>query len=236
MVGKLHCLRVWGDFACFTRPEARVERLSYPVITPSAARAIFEAIYWKPQDWYWQIARVEILREPRFISLRRNETKSKSDPEQTVLRWASGRAEPRPLLADVFKGGLGTEIRGRTQRQTVALRDVAYRLYARMISRKQRSLPLQDAQFERRARAGKCFQQPYFGCREFPCYFELATDCGAEPPFPLDLDLGLMLYDVFPIAESQTAPCVSLFHARVLGGVLEVPEYESDRVLKGITL
>lgn len=231
MKGKSHTLEVWGDFACFTRPEAKVERLSYPVITPSAARGIFDAIYWKPDDdFYWQVERVEVLAPPRFIALRRNEVKNKMDGESTILSWAEGRTQVEPLWAD----GTGEEAKGRTQRQTMALKNVRYRITASMHSRRGAPLQAQDAQFERRASQGKCIYQPYFGCREFPAYFELQGT--SQPPFPFDLEVGLMLYDVFDLGRqgsNRSRPCISLFRASVKGGVLEVPPYDSPQVLKG---
>jgi CRISPR-associated protein Cas5d len=235
--GKTHVLTAWGDFACFTRPEAKVERLSYPVITPSAARGIFDAIYWKPdQSFYWQVEKIEILAEPRFIALRRNEVKNKADSESTILSWARGQTEPQPLWADGTTDSLGTDQKGRTQRQTMALKNARYRLSASMRSRNAQNLAAQDAQFERRVNSGKCVYQPYFGCREFACYFEPSCNLEAESPFPIDLDVGLMLYDVFDLGRQNnqhSKASVSLFRARVIGGVLDVPEYSSPLVLKG---
>src|SRR5438128_2751296 len=107
-----HILEVWGDFACFTRPEMKVERFSYPVITPSAARGIFDAIYWdgkRDRDgkreiirpyFYWQITRIEVLEMPRFIALRRNEVKDKAPSERTIKTWMSEKAAPEPIWAD----------------------------------------------------------------------------------------------------------------------------------------
>lgn len=237
MKGKTHILNVWGDFACFTRPEAKIERLSYPIITPSAARGIFDAIYWKPDEsFYWQTEKIEVLSEPRYIALRRNEVKNKMDPEDTILGWARGTSEPEPLWADGNKDMLGTDQKGRTQRQTMALKNVSYRLHAHMQSRENRSLASQDAQFERRASSGKCVYQPYFGCREFACFFEPAQLRDAGTSVPLDLDLGLMLYDVFPLdrkTNGHSPPSISLFHARLVRGVLDVPPYSSPQVLKG---
>ncbi|MBS2039196.1 type I-C CRISPR-associated protein Cas5 [bacterium] len=230
MKGKSHVLEVWGDLACFTRPEAKVERLSYPVATPSAARGIFDAIYWKPdEDFYWQVERIEILRLPRFLALRRNEVKNKADGESTILSWANGKAEPEPLYADAT----GEEAKGRTQRQTMALKNVHYRITAAMCSRRGRGLSAQDAQFERRARQGKCIYQPYFGCREFPAYFSL--ELSANEAVPLDMDLGWMLYDVFDLGNAghnRSTPSISLFHAVIRQGVLEIPDYSDSRVRK----
>ncbi|HSG39258.1 MAG TPA: type I-C CRISPR-associated protein Cas5c [Thermoanaerobaculia bacterium] len=228
-------LEVWGDFACFSRPELKVERFSYPVITPSAARGVFDAIYAKPPEFRWAVTRVEILTPPSYIALRRNEVKDKVNVN-AVFHWMDGRAEPEPIWADGDRDLLGTDEQGRTQRQTMALKDVRYRLHAEIrpwpgFERHQTAL---EAQFRRRAQSGKCFQQPYFGCREFPAWFRLAEP-GGPSPFPLDQDLGFMLYDVFDLSRpgaSDARPAVSLFRAEIRGGVLAVPDYASPDVLK----
>src|SRR4030043_2395063 len=98
MRGKTYCLEVVVDFACFTRPEMKVERFSYPVITPSAAHGIFDAIYWKRSyGFYWQVEKVEILSMPKYIALRRNEVKDKVPSERTILSWRDGKAEIEPI-------------------------------------------------------------------------------------------------------------------------------------------
>ncbi len=236
--GKTHCLEVWGELACFTRPEMKVERYSYPVITPSAARGIFDAIYWKKSyGFYWQVERVEILAPPKYLALRRNEVKDKAPPERTITNWINGRDVPEPIWADGSKDELGTDQKGRTQRQTMALKNVRYRMHAHMRARSgQAELNAQDAQFIRRASQGKCFYQPYLGCREFPAWFELTSEGSASSsPIQLDLDLGYMLYDVFDLGTENDAharPAISVFHAQVMGGVMRVPGYEEDAVKK----
>jgi CRISPR-associated protein Cas5d len=222
-----HVLEVWGDFACFTRPELKVERFSYPVITPSAARGIFDAIYCKPVEFRWQITMVEILKPVQYIALRRNEMKGKLT-EGTVLKWARGTEPAEPMWADGDEEGSG-----RTQRQTMALKDVRYRLHAHMLPW-QSSVPAGkvNAEFRRRANAGKCFMQPSFGLREFPAFFELASDTPTATT-PWDADLGWMLYDVFDLSRqgaNHNAPSVSIFHARVTGGSMEVPLFSSPEV------
>jgi len=223
-----HVLEVWGDFACFTRPELKVERFSYPVITPSAARGIFDAIYCKPVEFRWQITKVEILKPVQYIALRRNEMKGKL-AEATVLKWARG-ADAQPMWADGDEEGSG-----RTQRQTMALKDVRYRLHAHMVLW-QESIPAGkvNSEFRRRANAGKCFAQPSFGLREFPAYFELATENNV-PAISWDADLGWMLYDVFDLSRlgaSHDAASVSIFRARVKGGSMDVPPFSSPDVRK----
>ena len=235
--GKTHCLEVWGDLACFTRPEMKVERYSYPVITPSAARGIFDAIYWKKSyGFYWQLEQVEILTPPKYLALRRNEVKDKAPPISAVLAWADGKKKPQPLWADGNKEELGTDKKGRVQRQTMALKNVRYRLHAHIHARStQADVNALDAKFARRASHGKCFYQPYLGCREFPAWFELRTEEPTTHPIALDLDLGYMLYDVFDLGTENNAhakPAISVFHAQVMAGVMHVPAYEDNAVKK----
>jgi CRISPR-associated protein Cas5d len=233
-------LDVRGDFACFTRPELKVERFSYPIITPSAARGIFDAIYCNRHEFRWQISRVACLGPPSYIALRRNEVKEKAPKPDTILAWASGRSEPVPIWADGDRGLLGTDEKGRTQRQTMALKNVRYRLHAeiRPWPGFESGLAGMEAQFRRRAAHGKCVYQPYFGCREFPAYFCLVEESEPwTPQEPFSTDLGLMLYDVFDLSRPGTCedgPCISLFRAVVRENVMIVPPYESDAVLKGV--
>lgn len=250
-------LEVWGDLACFTRPELKVERFSYPVITPSAARGIYDSIFSKPArdptqaQFRWQITAIEVLpgwrarvdeptepTEPRYLALRRNEVKEKAPATRTIAQWMSGAAEPEPILADADESVSGSDQKGRTQRQTMALVDVRYRLHAQVRPWPgwEGRLQALETQFRQRAARGKCFQQPYLGCREFPAYFRL-VEPGEEltPPVDWNADLGLMLYDVFDLTRPGTPdapPCVSLFRARVRHGVVAVPEYESPDVFK----
>jgi len=231
-----HCLETWGDLACFSRPEMKVERYSYPIITPSAARGIFDAIYFKNEyNFYWQIERIELLHPPKYIALRRNEVKDKASVSE-IQKWINGSKDITPLWADGTQAELGTDQKGRTQRQTMALKNVRYRIHAHMISRDHKAdMNALNAQFQRRASQGKCFYQPYFGCREFPAYFELQKTAPTIPPFNIDLDLGWMLYDVFALNQpnsNQAKPAISVFHAQLKGGVLNVPSYLSPEVHK----
>ncbi|MHC1712541.1 MAG: type I-C CRISPR-associated protein Cas5c [Solidesulfovibrio sp.] len=248
-----HTLDVWGDLACFTRSELKVERFSYPVITPSAARGIFDAIYWdglretkgnatvvRPY-FYWQVMRVEVLRLPCFIALRRNEVKDRVPGERTVQSWMRGQTTPVPIWADASKDELGTDQKGRTQRQTMALKNVRYRLTARLVAKPGfvGDYGKFNACFKRRASQGKCFQQPYFGCREFPAFFEYVDDPLKSPVVPATLNqrLGLMLYDVFDlrlktVSGDMAKPFITLFEAEVKNGVMDVPPFESDLVRK----
>jgi len=233
MKPSVQTLEVWGDLACFTRPELKVERFSYPVITPSAARGVFDAIYLNRHRFRWQITKVEVLTSPRYIALRRNEVKGKVPALRTVEQWRLGKRAPEPLWADGEE-----ETTGRTQRQTMALKNVRYRLHAeiRPWADYLTDLPAFEAQFRRRARNGQCVYQPYLGCREFPASFRLVEEQRPEPTEPPpDFDIGLMLYDVFDLARpgaSTDDPAISFFHATVRSGVLHVPDYDDPTVLK----
>lgn len=210
---KTLCLKVWGDHACFTRPEMKVERVSYDVITPSAARAVFEAILWKPEI-RWTVTKIEVLRPIQWISVQRNE----------VGRVASADSAEKAMRAGTGDLGIYCDDPSvRQQRAGLFLRDVAYRLHARFdmedgskhIHRypelcgrfppePEAGQPENPAKylamFQRRARKGQCFNQPYLGCREFSAWFELVDDPQAaaqsEPPIHHSQDLGWMLYDL----------------------------------------
>lgn len=207
-------VEVWGDLACFSRPESKVERLTYPVITPSAARGILSTIYSKPVEFYWQVRKIEVLNPIRYITFKRNE----------VINSKIGR-NPKPMLVED----------DRTQRQTVALRDVRYRITAEIIPRPDFKGTVNQLyeQAKRRVHSGKCFFQPSLGLREFVCYFDEATD--AEP-INESMDIGFMLYDVFDLHKyevTKTAePFVSVFHAVLENGVMTVPDFDSSEVLK----
>ncbi len=226
-----HVLEVWGDFACFARPEMKVERYSYPCPTPGAARGIFEAIYFKPQ-FYWQIMRIELLAPPSLIALRRNEVKDRAS-SVAIQKWMTGKAQPEPLWADAVESE-----KGRTQRQTIALRRPRFRLTAAIVPRAGHESHRRafDEQFGRRASQGKCFQQPALGYREFVAFFRYVESPQGEPsPCSYNQDLGLMLYDVFDLRAANdrfAPPFITLFRARIENGVLDVPPFESEEVLK----
>ncbi len=232
----VHILDVWGDFACTSRPEFKVERWSYPCLTPSAARGVFDAIYFKPQ-FYWQVDRIELLREPAYIALRRNEVKDKIRVP-AVVKWMRGRIPPQPIWADADRAYSGVDTAGRTQRQTMALRNPRYRLYAHIVPRPghENQSPSFDQQFVRRASQGKCWQQPYLGVRECVAFFRYVDGLDGEPlPVDYSQDIGPMLYDVFDLRQvngSDAEPFISLFLAKIEHGVLRVPPFGSPEVLK----
>lgn len=208
---KLHC---WGEWACFTRPEMKVERVSYDVMTPSAARGVVEAIYWKPEI-RWRIGRITVLKPIRFTSVRRNEVKDKIGAG-AAKAMSSGEGN---LAFYVDDGD------NRQQRATLMLRDVGYVIdaYIEIVSGPDNIAKHLD-QFNRRARKGSCFTRPYLGCREFAAHFELLEDGSAIPArdrsLDGDRDLGWMLHDIdFSNAKDKQA---MFFHAVMRDGVIDV--------------
>ena len=208
-------LHVWGDRACFTRPEMKAERLTYDVPTPSAARGILESIHWKPQI-AWIIDRIHILRPIQFQSFRRNEVGAKAS---TVL---AARAMKSRDLAGI---GLVAD-QERQQRAATVLTNVAYVIEAHfeMTAKGRDDDPAKHASmFNRRAEAGQCFHRPCLGTREFPAEFALVQDGAALPDSTLpeeqrERELGWMLHDI-DFADGRTS---RFFRARLRGGVLDV--------------
>lgn len=196
-------VELWGPAALFTRPDAKVERLSYPVMTPSAAVGVLEAIFWKP-EFAWQVVAIEVLAPIREGRVRRNET------TQVVSREGALRGE-RVNTAD-----------HRTQRASTILLDVRYRVHAHVVLREHATDPVAKYrdQFRRRVERGACFSQPYFGTREFPAAFGLPTEA---TPLPISRDLGVMLHSITHGKDGRD-PQSSWFTARLDGGVLHVPE------------
>lgn len=233
MTMKPFCLEVRGDYACFTRPEMKVERVSYDLITPSAARAVFEAILWKP-GIRWRMRRIEVLAPVRWISVRRNEVGAVASTRNALGTMNEGRGALALYVEDE-----------RQQRAGLFLRDVAYRLWAdlEMVSDEARANPGKYlAMFSRRAEAGQCVNQPYLGCREFAARFRLVPLQddgrggwlpGADRPPALDDwnagsdDLGWMLYDLDFTARPTPQP--QFFRAVVKGGVLDLGGVEVRR-------
>lgn len=235
--GSPQTIEVWGEFACFTSP-MKVERWSYPFITPSAARGIFDAIFVNRHEFRWQMDRIELLSEPQYIALMRNEVKEKGPSDREVIEWMGDITKVRPIIADGDKASLGTDQRGRTQRQTMALRDVRYRLTAHIVPwpNAPKNIQAYESQFQRCLKRGQNFTQPCFGCREFPAWW--SQEVSGKPVWPHDVDAGWMLYDVFDLSrpgESTDKARVSVFRAMVKQGVLEVPPYESELVRKGVS-
>lgn len=215
---KPYCLEVSGDFACFTRPEMKVERVSYDVITPSAARAVFESILWKPAI-RWHVRRIEVLRPIQWLNLRRNEVGAVISTRNVQQAMTAGEGDLALYIEDE-----------RQQRAGLFLRDVAYRLHADLEVRSDRHDPMPPQKywemFERRADKGQCVNQPYLGCREFDARFRRVTTPSEEPtPIPETRDLGWMLHDLD--FSNPTDPQPHFFRAQMNAGVIEVPPLQS---------
>lgn len=190
-------VRVWGDYACFTRPEMKVERVSYPIITPSAARGILEAIFWEP-EMYYLIDAIRIIRKGRWFSFRRNEVISVIGGAQMWMK--------NPAKISYIEAGGGAK--DGTQRNMLALQDIEYLITAEVrLSDLGKGSPhglvKYLSEIERRARSGKCFHRPCLGMREFAANFEWIEDAQAalekgNPDWKsFNDEPGLMLYDVF---------------------------------------
>ena len=222
---KEFCLEVWGPSACFTRPELKVERVSYDVITPSAARAIFEAIFWKPAI-HWQVTKIEVLNPIKWTSVRRNEV--------------GAVASKNPIFIE----------EKRQQKNTLLLKDARYRIWAKLefIPKRKRTAQSDlfdkeehtdenpakyNAMFERRASKGQCFTQPYLGTRECSASFRLVnpeTDA-LDSPIAENRDLGIMLYDMDFEGNLKNPPAM-FYRARMENGVIIVPPKDSEEILR----
>ncbi|MFT8644583.1 type I-C CRISPR-associated protein Cas5c [Gluconacetobacter sp.] len=187
-------LHVWGERACFTRPELKVERVSYDVITPSAARGILEAIHWKPAIC-WHIDRIHVLKPIRFQSIRRNEVGAKASAANAASAMKRGTTQGVGIVVD----------ENRQQRATLALVDVGYVIEAHFTltakAGPEDSAAKHASMFNRRAAQGQCFHRPCLGTREFDAEFALVTDDGAFPACELaadkrTVDFGWMLHDI----------------------------------------
>jgi len=238
-------LHISGDFACFTRPEMKVERVSYDVITPSAARGILEAIYWKPQI-RWVIDRIHVLKPIRFTNIRRNEVGSKASVPTVAEMKGKRIPQAGILIEDV-----------RQQRAATLLRDVAYVIEAHFdildfrFEKEGPELPENDCagkhldMFNRRARSGQCFHQPCLGTREFPARFTLFEEndplpCSELPPEQLNKEIGWMLHDIAYLPADKKAKDSFLtargervraeprfFNAKLENGILVVPSFHT---------
>ena len=221
---KEFCLEVWGPMACFTRPELKVERVSYDVITPSAARAIFEAIFWKPAI-HWQVTKIELLNPIKWTSVRRNEV--------------GAVASKNPIFIEDK----------RQQKNSLLLKDVKYRIWAKLefIPRRKRAKQSDlfdeehhdenpakyNAMFERRASKGQCFNQPYLGTRECVASFRLINPESDEMAEPISesRDLGIMLYDM-DFEKNLKNPPAMFYRAKMENGVIIVPPKDSEEILR----
>ena len=214
-------VRVWGDYALFSRPELKVERYSYDVMTPSAARGILEAIYWHP-GMRWVIDKIYVKNPIRFTSVRRNEVKSKISASN-VLSVYNGAQKPLYISSK-------EEI---VQRASMILTDVAYVIEAHFEITEQANETDNSGKFKdimmRRLQKGKCYHMPYFGCREFPANFALCEEEEIETAFDdvAEKDLGLMLFDMDYSDRNNITPM--FFRAVLRHGVLDLRDCEVIR-------
>lgn len=210
-------LKVWGENACFTRPEMKVERVSYDVMTPSAARGILEAILWKPAI-RWRVTQIDVLKPIRWESVRRNEVGAvmSTDLALTAMGRGSGR--------------LGFYVEEeRQQRAGLFLRDVAYTIHA-YFEMTDKAGPEDtvikfEQMFLRRAEKGKCFHRPYLGCREFAASFSIVGGDETLPePIPETVDLQWMLND---LDYGTQGPTPQFFRGKLDGGRLKIPPLDA---------
>ena len=215
-------LKVWGDLACFTRPEMKVERVSYDVMTPSAARGILEAIFWKPQ-MRWVITSIDVLKPTQWTNIRRNEVGKK-------IPMSGGTGVNVAMKKGSGKLGMFIEDE-RQQRAGLLLKDVKYIIHADIALTEKAgesdSIKKYQEMFMRRAKKGQCFHQPYFGCREFPVDFSEPN--GEETPISENIELGWMLHDLDYSGE-ETIP--QFFKASMKDGRIRVPPAHTSEVVQ----
>ena len=216
-------LEVWGDYALFTRPEMKVERVSYDMITPSAARGLLESIYWHP-GLRWQIDKIYVCAPITFMNLRRNEVKSKISCRKVKSVKEKGSGELYIATSNDIQ-----------QRASLLLKNVHYVIQAHFELTEKAASGDNPGKFQdiikRRVKRGQFYSQPYLGCREFPANFDF---CVTEPQCPPELrgerDLGYMLYDMDYSDPENIMPM--FFRAVLKNGVLEVPSADSEEVLR----
>lgn len=219
-------IKVTGDYACFTRPDLKVERMTYPCMTPSAARGILDSILWKP-EFQWYVRRILVLNPVRFATIKRNEIKSK-------------QGQHGPIVVDEVKAD--GKPKYRVQRNSVVLRDVAYIIEASVYQEEpsgknkpgkyvgQKGIDAdKDGMFPRRVKKGQCWRRPYLGTREFAAEF-IPPD-GSEQPIPDTIPIGSMLFDIFYDAKGKPQPL--FFHdVAIRNGVLNCEVPENDRMMQ----
>lgn len=213
---KIVRIKVTGDFACFTRPDLKVERMSYPCMTPSAARGILEAILWKP-EFQWYIKRIIILNPIKFTSLKRNEIKKKQGNEPIDI----------------------TDIKNRVQRNSIVLKDVAYIIEASVFvedtlidktknSKHPITVMKYRTMFERRLKKGQCWHQPCLGTREFAANFSIPD--AQDKPFGITYPIGSMFYDMFYDKKGKATP-IFFYDVAINDGILDCPEDKATKML-----
>ena len=213
-------VRVWGEYALFCRPEMKVERCSYDMMTPSAARGLLESVYWHP-GCKWVVDKIYVRKPIRFTSIRRNEVKNKVSGSSALKVMKGGKSD----LSIYSKSEI-------VQRASVILRDVDYVIEAHFEMSEQASDADNPGKFKdiimRRLRRGECYHQPYFGCREFPANFELYEEDEIDTAYPGEhRDLGYMLFDMDYSDPENIQPM--FFRAVLENGVLDLKDCEVVR-------
>lgn len=213
-------VKVTGDYACFTRPDLKVERMTYPCMTPSAARGVLDAILWKP-EFQWYVRRIIVLNPVRFMSIKRNEIKTKQTNS--------------PIIVDEVLETTGKP-KHRVQRNSVILRDVAYIIEAsifmkdatrEMYDKYVGMTEKREGMFPRRVRKGQCWRRPYLGTREFSAEFMPPEE--SDQPIKETIPIGSMLFDIF--YDEQGKPHPLFFEAAIHGGVLNCEVQENDQMM-----
>lgn len=214
-------LKVTGDFACFTRPDLKVERMSYPCMTPSAARGILEAILWKP-EFQWVVRRILVLKSIQFTSIKRNEISKKGSRGMEYIEIEKKRV----------------------QRNSIVLKDVAYIIEASVFVDEERIKKSKDTanpltvkkyrtMFERRVSNGQCWHQPCLGTREFAADFSVPTE--DDVPLGITYPIGSMLYDMYYDQKGKATP-LFFYDVAIVNGVLECPEETAMKMLSSTHL
>lgn len=227
---KEYCLEVWGDMACFTRPELKVERVSYDVITPSAARAIFEAIFWKPAI-HWQITKIEVLNPIKWTSIRRNEVGAVANTNKSAIYIEDNRQQKNSLLLKDVRYRIWAKMEFRS----VSKRKAEGDLFTREPGKDENPMKYYQM-FERRASKGQCFNQPYLGTREFSASFRLINPTEENLPPAISAeeggtkDLGIMLYDMDFTDKKDIQPM--FYRPQLKEGVIIVPPLNSEEILR----
>lgn len=203
------CVKIWGERACFTNPAFKVERVSYEVPTPSAARGILSSIFWKP-EFEWRVREIHVLKPIKYFAITRNEIKHPI-VVSTTKKWAQEGGRGNYFIED-----------HRTQRHMLGLQDVAYIISADIVLNPHASADIAKYrdQFRRAVSSGRCFQTPCLGLREFEASF--GDPSADDVPLDINMDLGTMLYD-FVYTGNKAKP--SFFHAKLERGVLTIPDY-----------
>lgn len=212
-------IRVWGDYACFTRPEMKVERVSYDVMTPSAARGILEAIHWKPA-LRWIIDKIIVVKPIKFDNIRRNEVTQKMSVKNSIISKALDGTE-----TNIYIDSNSNKVRA--QRATMLLKDVEYIIEAHFeLTNKAGETDTVEKHYNiisRRLRKGQCFSRPYLGCREFSAHFEKVDEDEKieSENFGSEIDLGWMLWDI-NFSDNRNP---IFYRPKMINGEIEVPDF-----------